>query len=199
MIFSRRQVLLAAAGVSAGHAGPAAGQSASPAVHIDTPGVGNLYRITPRLYRGAQPTQEGFVFLSKTLGVKTIVSLREWHDDAELAAGTALVLQRVGFNTWNIGDDDGAKIVQALHFLRAAEAQGPVLVHCQHGSDRTGAIIALYRILYQGQEREAAIAEMVNGGFGFNPIWASLPEWGNIPGYIRGVDIIDLKRRIAVP
>ena len=168
MIFSRRQVLLAAAGVSAGHAAAAAGQSASPAVHIDTPGVGNLYRITARLYRSAQPTQEGFVFLSKTLGVKTIVSLREWHDDTELAAGTGLVLQRVGFNTWHIGDDAGAKIVQALRFLRAAEAHGPVLVHCQHGSDRTGAIIALYRMLYQGQDREAAIAEMMDGGFGFN-------------------------------
>ena len=60
----------------------------------------------------------------------------------------------------------------------------------------TGAIIALYRILYEGQGKDAAIKEMMEGGFGFHPIWAALPDWGNIPAYIRKVDIEDLRRRI---
>lgn len=65
--------------------------------------------------------------------------------------------------------------------------------------DRTGAIIALYRILYQGTDKETAIKEMQDGGFGFHPIWAALPVWGNIPGYIRGVDVDELRKAVGVP
>jgi hypothetical protein len=58
-----------------------------------------------------------------------------------------------------------------------------VLVHCEHGGDRTGLIMALNRILYEGWWKEAAIAVMMNGGFGFQAVR------GNIPALIRRVDV----------
>lgn len=195
-MISRRQLLTSLAGLGAIPFSTAQAKEAAQAVAIDAAGVANLHRLTPTLYRGAQPTREGFAYLAERLGVKTVLSLRHNHSDRRHAAGTPLTLHRVPINTWHIGDDRGAKIVRALRLLRHGEQQGPVFVHCQHGSDRTGAIIALYRILYQGVDKETAIAEMQKGGFGFHAVWAALPVWGNIPSYIRRVDVADLKRRI---
>src|SRR5215467_13533184 len=39
-------------------------------------GVGNFHKVDDQVYRGAQPTTEGFQNLAK-LGIKTIVDLRE--------------------------------------------------------------------------------------------------------------------------
>jgi protein tyrosine phosphatase (PTP) superfamily phosphohydrolase (DUF442 family) len=196
MDHDRRRLMLMLAGLAGTVPGQALSQAYTPIVRQEGTGVDNLFRLTAQLYRSAQPTKEGFAFLARTMGIKTIVNLREWHSDSSLAAGTGLTLRRVPINTWNIGDDNGDKIVRALRYISEAETRGPVLVHCQHGSDRTGAIIALYRILYQGQSKEAAIKEMMEGGFGFHPIWAALPDWGNIPAYIRKVDIENVRRRI---
>lgn len=46
-----------------------------------------------------------------------------------------------------------------------------MVVHCWHGSDRTGAVIAAYRIVQQGWSQHDAIDEMINGGYGFHPIF----------------------------
>ena len=55
------------------------------AVRIDLPGCPNLCKVSNTLYRGAQPTREGFERLKK-LGIKTVVSLRDHHSDEELLA-----------------------------------------------------------------------------------------------------------------
>jgi tyrosine-protein phosphatase SIW14 len=41
----------------------------------------------------------------------------------------------------------------------------PIFVHCQHGQDRTGVIVALYRIFYEQWTPQAAHDEMMNMGF----------------------------------
>lgn len=45
----------------------------------------------------------------------------------------------------------------------------PVYVHCQHGSDRTGYLVAVYRIMEQGWPVDDAVREM--RAFGYHPIW----------------------------
>lgn len=63
-----------------------------------------------------------------------------------------------------------AELLQkALDLL--AEAETPVLVHCSHGADRTGLVCALYRIHFQNWEKEEALAEMLEGGFGYHIFW----------------------------
>jgi protein tyrosine phosphatase (PTP) superfamily phosphohydrolase (DUF442 family) len=154
-------------------------------------GVANLYRVTPTLYRSAQPTQEGFAALTSRLGVRTVISLRHFHPDRPAANGLGLRLVSIPIDTWDI-DQSRDKLVRALRAVRSESKNGTVLVHCEHGADRTGLIIALYRVLYEGWSKEAAIKEMQDGGYGFHAIW-----W-RIPYAIRRVDIERLRRDVGV-
>ncbi|MBC7478239.1 MAG: tyrosine-protein phosphatase, partial [Pseudorhodobacter sp.] len=128
---------------------------------------------------------------AEALGIRTVISLRQTVDDGPLAAGTRLVLHRVPMKSRCVAELGGSKIVQALQLLFRGLESGPVLVHCHHGADRTGLIVALYRMVAQGWSRDAAAAELVAGGYGFHPIWA------NIPRYLHTVDLAKLEQRIA--
>ncbi|MBI1172048.1 protein-tyrosine-phosphatase [bacterium] len=152
-------------------------------------GVPNLYQVTAQIYRSAQPDAAGFEAMAQ-LGVRSVVSLRQTVSDAPMATGTELAVYRVPMKSRHVGEKNGAKVVQAMRDLRYGLSQGPVLVHCHHGADRTGLIAALWRILYEGWSRQAAIDELIEGGYGFHPIWA------NIPRYLREVDLADLRERI---
>ena len=147
--------------------------------------VKNLNRVTPQLYRSAQPDAAGMRELEK-LGVKTVIDLRDLNDDAKEARGTKLRLLRVKMDTWHIEDED---IVKVLALLRRKES-GPFLVHCHHGSDRTGVVCAMYRIVEQHWDRQDAIRELTDGGYGFHSMWS------NIPSYLRKVNIENIRRRV---
>ena len=151
----------------------------------DTP-VNNLHRITPTLYRSAQLSKDDVPQLQK-LGIKKVISFRAFHSDSEIMAGSGITMQRIPINTWNIRDDD---MVTALKALREVERDGPVLIHCQHGADRTGLVSALYRVVYQGWSKEQALDELQHGGYGFHAIWQ------NITRYLQRVDIERLRRQI---
>jgi len=153
-------------------------------------GAPNLHQVEKNVFRSAQPDATGFRGLSTTHGVRTVLSLRAFNSDEALARGLDLKLVRIRINTWNIERED---VVAALQDLRRASRDAPVLLHCQHGADRTGMISALYRILYQGWSKAAALDEMQNGMFGYHAVW------GNIPRFIRRVDVEELRRDVAVP
>jgi protein tyrosine/serine phosphatase len=153
-------------------------------------GAPNLHRVEDNFFRSAQPDAQGFKGLATTHGVRTVVSLRAFNADEPLARGLDLALERVRINTWNIKRKD---VVAALQTLRRSSREAPVLLHCQHGADRTGMITALYRILYQGWSKVAALDEMQNGKFGYHAVW------GNIPRFIRRVEVERLRRDVGVP
>ena len=138
---------------------------------VSLAGVPNLYRVSDELYRSGQPTAEGMRELEKR-GIRTVVSFRAFSDDRDELAGTTLQSRRIPIYTWDPGPKDDDKFFQALE-----ESPKPVLIHCLHGSDRTGAMVALYRIREQGWSVEEAVAEMQSGGTGFHRIWHHLPEW----------------------
>ncbi|WP_439890147.1 dual specificity protein phosphatase family protein [Ralstonia sp. 25C] len=148
--------------------------------------VSNLHRITPSLYRSAQLSKDDVPQLQK-LGIKKVISFRAFHSDSEILAGSGITLQRIPINTWNIRDTD---MVTALKALRALDHEGPVLIHCQHGADRTGLVSALYRVVYQGWTKEQALEELQHGGYGFHAIWQ------NITHYLQRVDIEQLRRQV---
>ncbi len=160
------------------------------AVPVPETGLPNLYRVTIGLYRAAQPTAPGFT-KAEHLGIRSVISLRQTVDDASLAGSTRLVLHRVPMKSRYVAELGSSKIVQVMRLLYHGLESGPVLVHCHHGADRTGLIIALYRLLAQGWSREAAVDELIHGGYGFHPIWA------NIPRYLHSVDLNDLRDRLA--
>ncbi len=159
-------------------------RSATWGVPVPLAGAPNLHRITPDFYRSAQPLKAGFPALEKSIGIKTIISLRAFHSDKKLATGTAFKLVSIPINTWHI---EREHLVRALAEIELARKKGPVLLHCQHGADRTGLVSALYRMLYEGWTREAALDEMRNGRFGYHAVW------GNIPRFIEKVDVDALR------
>ena len=104
--------------------------------------------------------------------------------DAALVKPTGVHYEQIRFNTWDVRDED---VAQFLKIVRNPANQ-PVLLHCKHGSDRTGMMVAIYRIVEQGWSKEDAIAEMTQGGFGYHPIWSNLIR------YIQKIDVAALKK-----
>ena len=159
-------------------------RGAEPAKTMHPAGLKNFHRVAATLYRGAQPTAEGMRAL-EAMGVKTVINLRGFHSDADEAAGTKLALERISFKTWHAEDED---VVRFLQLVTARKNQ-PVFVHCLHGSDRTGMMVAIYRIVVEGRSKAEAIKEMIGPDFGFHPMWKSLVT------YIEKLDAADLQRR----
>jgi len=128
---------------------------------LEGPGLRNLHEVTPQLFRSAQPVPPGFEQLEK-MGIRTVISLRDDGTDDEWAAGTKLKLVRIPMGLDKV---DETAITQVLTALQKKE-DGPFLVHCQMGADRTGVVFATWRILLQGWSREDAVAEMRACGLG---------------------------------
>jgi protein tyrosine/serine phosphatase len=155
---------------------------------VSLEGVSNLFRITPMLYRSEQPTALGMQNLEK-FGIRTVINLRRFNDDAKEAAGTGLRTERVKMVTWDVDDKH---VIAVMRMLRDP-ANGPYLIHCQHGADRTGLMSAMFRVLNQGWTVDEAIAELQGGGFGYHSMWS------NILRYVRSADIEKLRAAIAAP
>lgn len=162
---------------------------ADPMVHttamaIELPGCGNLYNVSDALYRGEQPTAEGFQELER-LGIKTVVNLRSLHSDGDKLEGARLGYETIPMQAW----DPEVEQVEAFLKIVTDPAKQPVFVHCQHGADRTGTMVAVYRIVVEGWEIEKAIDEMRNGPFGFHEIFSGLPE------FIEELDVESLRSK----
>lgn len=154
------------------------------AEQITKPGLPNLHRVTDELYRGAQPTWEGFREL-QALGVKTVINLRYFHDEREPVTNAGLMYEEIPMNTWHAEDEDVVRFLQLL----ANHDRAPFFIHCHHGSDRAGMLTAAYRIVIQDWSKDEAIEEMAQGGFGFHPMWQNLVE------YIRDLDVEKLRQQ----
>ncbi|MCP2229559.1 protein tyrosine/serine phosphatase [Pseudomonas silensiensis] len=121
----------------------------------------NLYQMTPTLYRSALP-DSGAVPLLKKLNVATVINFLPESDSIWLSTpGIAQV--QLPYRTNHVDDAD---VLKALRAIQTAESHGPVLMHCKHGSDRTGLMAAMYRVVVQGWSKEDALNEMTQGGFG---------------------------------
>jgi tyrosine-protein phosphatase SIW14 len=157
---------------------------------VSVEGLPNLNQVAPNLYRAAQPTDSGFKLAEQNLKIQTVINLRESQNDTALLQGTQILEQSVPMNALNITN---AQVISALKLIKVGQAKGPVLVHCKHGADRTGVVIAMYRILYQGWTKQQAIDEMENGGFNFHSIFF------NIPAFVKNADIPAFKQALAIP
>lgn len=133
--------------------------------------VENLYRVDAHLYRSAQPDTAGFRYLYD-LGIRNDLNLRQYHDDQSLIDDLNITYYRIKIRTERMTYE---QLVEGVAFIMNADA--PVLVHCRHGSDRTGAVVAGYRIAADGWSKEQALNEFRKGGYGFHSFWfPNLPE-----------------------
>jgi protein tyrosine phosphatase (PTP) superfamily phosphohydrolase (DUF442 family) len=159
-------------------AASAGGRPARWAAPAGIPGLENAWRVSPVLVRAEQPSAAGLV-AAREAGIRTVIDLRAFHDDSAAAEAAGLRFIRVPMNTWHAEDEDVVRVMAALGDAHGA----PYLIHCQHGSDRTGTMVAMYRMVWQGWSRADAIDEMVHGGYGFHPVWTNLVH------YLQTVDI----------
>lgn len=127
-------------------------------------GVPNFQQVNGRIYRGGQPSDYGFKFIAR-LGVKTVIDLR--RESGEEADEEKLV-SAAGLRFINIPMDDlraptDAQIALALAVL-ANRSAGPVFIHCRRGADRTGTVIACYRIAFEHWRNRQALDEARSRG-----------------------------------
>ena len=69
----------------------------------------------------------------------------------------------------------------------------PALVHCRRGADRTGMMVAAYRVVMQGWTKEKAITEMRDGGFHFNKGYQDIVE------VVQSLDPKKLRAQLGLP
>ncbi len=129
---------------------------------VDIP---NFYQVDEKLYRGGQPKPAGFQKL-KSLGIKTVISLRRKNEKTYNEENT---LKNLGINFYNLPMSVYTRPSdeQILSFLETVlnKNNQPVFLHCESGRDRTGAIVAMYRVVISGLTIKQAYKEAKNMGF----------------------------------
>ncbi|MDD5347047.1 MAG: tyrosine-protein phosphatase [Candidatus Omnitrophica bacterium] len=129
---------------------------------VDIPG---FYRVNEALYRGGQPDGRGWQRLH-SLDIKTVVSLRGENKDSRLESEATQSMGMRSFvipmSVYTAPSDE-----QVIKFLEIIlePSNRPVFVHCDSGRDRTGAMIALYRVVVDGWTIKRAYREARNLGF----------------------------------
>ncbi len=157
----------------------------TPAATPTLAGVENAYRISPTLYRSGQPTEEGFRLI-EAAGIRSVLNLREYHSDDDEAEGTSLKLIHYPVAAGKVSEQD---IEAILRLLR--HAPKPILVYCWHGSDRTGIVVAAYRIIEQRHSVEAAENEFTDDRFGHHEFW-----YGNLRKLLHSTDWSAMRERL---
>jgi len=122
------------------------------------PEIKNMHAVNDRVYRGAQPGIEGFKELAK-MGIKMVIDLRDKPAQADqekrLVESLGMQYLSVPMNMHAPTDDQIAKVLSVLN----SNGSGPDFVHCLGGKDRTGTVIACYRIAHDGWDNGKALAE----------------------------------------
>ena len=131
----------------------------------------NFYRVDELLFRSAQ-LDGSYAAKLHELGIKSIVNLRHFSRGGDRRAfGDQFWLANKPLQSWEIKP---AQIADVLRTIRERQKKGAVLVHCYHGADRTGLVVAMYRVIYQGWNLDAARSEMIEGGYGFHSMWQDI-------------------------
>jgi protein tyrosine/serine phosphatase len=144
---------------------PSSAESASqhsPAQKLTVDGVGDFAEVTPTLYRGGQPSRVGYEALAK-MGVNIVVDARLSGKDNERNAVEKAGMQYVSI-PWHCLFPKDEVFVRFLALLRDNPGK-KVFVHCRYGDDRTGMMIAAYRMSVQGWTAAEALREMDEFGF----------------------------------
>jgi tyrosine-protein phosphatase SIW14 len=125
-------------------------------------GVGNFGEVTPKLFRGAQPTPEGFAALAK-MGVGMVVDARGERADSEgkIVSKHGMTYVSIPWHCPFPHDDAMARFLK----LMRDNPDKKVFVHCRLGDDRTGMMVASYRMAAQGWSADDAMQEMKFFGF----------------------------------
>ncbi|MGH2396566.1 MAG: fused DSP-PTPase phosphatase/NAD kinase-like protein [bacterium] len=157
--------------LSAQQTGAAAAQNAAPAVaeKLKQPGLPNFGRVNQRLYRGGQPESEGYDALRK-LEVGIVVNFNTSDEDIreERAEVESRGMRYVSI-PWSARSLPRREQVAESFRLLRENPEAVIFVHCRRGADRTGVMLATYRMALEGWTPEQALTEMER--FKFHGFW----------------------------
>jgi len=141
----------------------------APAKRISLAGVPNFGEVTPTLYRGAQPSDKGFESLAK-MGIDVVVDFRGLSLEQEKREAAAHHMKLI-LLSWDCRSPSDKIAAEFLEILKQNSGK-KVFVHCYGGIDRTGAMIAVYRMADEGWTASEAANEMHAFGYAFmHRIW----------------------------
>lgn len=128
-------------------------------------------QVSEKLYRSGQP-RDGALTRLHELGIKTIINLRGRSAQTKSEEAEARAL---GFNYYNValpnwGRPQDGRVTRIMELINAPE-NGRVLVHCKDGVDRTGTIVAIYRMTHEGWTSNKALAEANGYGMRRTQFW----------------------------
>ena len=147
----------------------------------------NFFKVEEGIYRGARPeTDKAITALAETYGVKNIINLQggdyftiyrpiiPYLEPGEMPKAieherSVSITNGMGYfhaqlsAVNNINSEENKLIDDTLEFMHDKNNQ-PVFIHCEHGKDRTGLLIALYKVKYNHVNAEVARQEWIAKG-----------------------------------
>jgi tyrosine-protein phosphatase SIW14 len=135
-------------------------------------GIQNWSHVTDTFYRGAQPSSAGYKTLQQ-MGVGIVVDFR---DESREISTESKEVEALGVKFVSIpwSGSDKPSTIQVVQFLDLVRTNpgAKIFVHCKRGADRTGVMVAAYRIVVQHKDVSDAVAEMHE--FHYDHFW--LPQ-----------------------
>jgi protein tyrosine/serine phosphatase len=126
--------------------------------------VRNLGKVNEHLLRGAEPDAVALQELGAS-GVKLVIDLREEGNGPKVERARA---EKLGMRYVNVPfpplSAPSPEQVGSVLKLLTENSSVPIFVHCRRGKDRTGTVIACYRIQHDGWDNEKALAEAKSYG-----------------------------------
>ena len=129
---------------------------------INIPGIPNFLVVAPNIFRGGQPTDDGWAFLRKA-GVTRVIKLNlesEGSEDGARKLGMEIIYKPIDLDEQLLFRPKYDDVSVAAHAMVPR-----TFIHCTHGEDRTGLVVACYRVWVEGWEKKVAEAEMKQHGF----------------------------------
>jgi protein tyrosine/serine phosphatase len=126
--------------------------------------IRNFYQVNDHLWRGGQPTEDGIRELAAN-HVNVVLDLREAGQDteAEKRLVESLGMKFVNVPLRSTRAPSGDEMRRILSLI-VPDAAGRTFVHCLRGKDRTGTVIACYRVQHDGWPPRQALAEAERKG-----------------------------------
>ena len=165
MYTGRKSSLTLAAGLLAAafFGVPAMAQTTQPgavAQRVSVKGVDNFAQVNNFLFRGAQPDDSSYASL-KQMGINVVVDFRDEQDQIahEKKMVEAAGMQFLSLPWSGRSEPTHDEVIAFLNLMHNPQGK-KVFVHCRQGRDRTGTMVALYRLTFDHWTVANALTEM---------------------------------------